>query len=319
MTSQTNLTSDTRSDINTGHRTCSTANQYTLPKPTWPATLELRGGYSEDPMFIDWGFLHPTVQLSTSTSPRYSPNSVNIGSWKNSGRISELNSLQNSSNASRNNLNSEVSESDHSAPSSPATSSHDNSSPSLSEPTVSPMQVSQIQCVKSSSEGSIKIGDNEHITAVTIETFGDNSVDTEEIEERQDTLENVIQTLSKSADELEAKNKEESKTILGIYDSYIDAADNCPEGELSIDMDIDTIPEMFKKPKCDILSSISLLKSKMSLPLVKVSDKSYTYLRPRSKTFSHLNKSSSIDGQALMEKLNDIVKEGNISPCGKES
>ena len=297
---------------------CSEVPQYTLPKPTWPTTLELRGGYHDDPMFVDWAFLHPAVQFCAS--PKYSPGSINMGSQKNSGRVSELNSLQNSSNASRNNVNSDVSESDHSAPSFPETSSHDSSSSSLSETTVSQMQNSQIQSIRSSSEDSNNIVVHENITTVTIEAFSDNSTKVEGMEENQDVLENVKQTRSQSADALEIKSKEECNTILGIYDSYMNTTDGNTEQKSNADKDINAIPEeKLNTSDSEKLSRIALLKSKMSLPLVKVSDKNYIYLRPRSKTFSNLNKSGGIDGNVLIEKLNGIVKEENSPPSEKSS
>ena len=92
------------------------------------------------------------------------------------------------------------------------------------------------------------------------------------------------------------KLKKETNTELGIYNSATDASDN------QNDVIEDNEP----------LSRTAILKSKMSLPLVKVSDKNYTYLRPRSKTFSHLHKNGGVDGRELLAKLNDIVKHEDL-------
>ena len=295
LTSQTNLTSDAGSEANTGHNTTTVdVYQYTLPKPTWPTTLELRGSYYEDPMFIDWGYLQPTGQHRIS--PKCSPNSLNVESRKSSGRVSDLSSLQNSANVSENNLNYEASESDHSAPSSPTSSSRGSMSSSLSETTISQIQNSEKEYTKSSSNDSNNTDKQENFITVITEKYGESSETENHEQGKEESSETVIQTRSKSADELEAKTKKETNTELGIYNSATDTSDN------QNDIIEDNEP----------LSRIAILKSKMLLPLVKVSDKNYTYLRPRSKTFSHLHKNGGVDGHELLAKLNDIVKHEDL-------
>ena len=297
LTSQTNLTSDAGFEA-TGHNTTTVdVYQYTLPKPTWPTTLELRGSYYEDPMFIDWGYLQPTGQHRIS--PKCSPNSLNVESRKSSGRVSDLSSCQNSANVSENNLNYKASDSDHSSPSSPTSSSPGSVSSSLSETTVSQIQNSEKQYSKSSSNDSNNIDEQEHFTTVIIEKYGENPLTENREQGKEETPESVIQTRSKSADELEAKDKKETNTELGIYNSASNATDN----------QNDIVEE---NKENEPLSRIAILKSKMSLPLVKVSDKNYTYLRPRSKTFSSLHKNGGIDGRELLAKLNDIVKQEDL-------
>ena len=293
LTSQTNLTSDAGSEANTGHNKAVDVYQYTLPKPTWPTTLELRGSYYEDPMFIDWGYLQPTGQHRIS--PKCSPNSLNVESRKSSGRASDLSSLQNSTNVSENNLNYEASKSDHSAPSSPSSSGGSMSS-SLSETTISQIQNSEKQYTKSSSNDSNNTEKQDNFITDIIEKYGESSVTENHEQGKEESSETVIQTRSKSADELEAKTKKETNIELGIYNSATDAHDN------QNDIIEDNEP----------LSRIAILKSKMSLPLVKVSDKNYTYLRPRSKTFSHLHKTGGVDGRKLLAKLNDIVNHEDL-------
>ena len=306
LTSQTNLTSEAGLEVSTGVTMATTAdvNQYTLPKPTWPTTLELRGSYYEDPMFIDWGYLQPAGQYRMS--PRCSPNSLNVESRKSSGRVSDLSSLQNSSNASENNLNCELSESDdHSAPSSPESSSRGSMSSSMSETTVSQVHNADKHHTKSSSNDSTKIDSaQEMFTTVVIEKYIENTETEKRNDEcKKETNETVMQTRSKSAEELETKNKKDTNSELGIYNSTIETANN---------------QNTEVKGLCDTsgnehLSRIALLKSKMSLPLVKVSDKNYTYLRPRSKTFSHLHKNGGIDGRELLAKLNDIANHEDLT------
>lgn len=266
QTSQTNLTSEAASDVNVnvipGH-TVPDLYQHSLPKPTWPTTLELRGSYYEDPAFIDWGCQYPMLHSSVSARCSFSRSSAdeesvqNIDEPENTVNLKNRGSALNPANLD---LHLEEQESGPSNPISPVSSSMKSSTSSLSDrpTTVSQMRNSvNEQQESSSSDNTQKMNVSESCRTKTYSAskmnfqFG-----------CDDQLKSIVSDETKSHSQrdvdLNLVSKSDSETR--------DASDT---GD-------------------DSFSELAKMKSKLSLPLVKVYGKNFTYyLRPRAKTCSH--------------------------------
>ncbi len=322
MTSQSYLTSGATSETQDSNKKGTTDENCVLPKPTWPA-MELRGSYYEEPMFMDWSFLQP----KPNGTPKFSPSSLKAGSGKNSGRVSDLNSFNNSANNSRLNVASEGSEAS-------TTRSRHTSSLSSCKSISSISSTNSLCSAPSGDKTCILNEDNslandnmspkiivhqpsvqdESETDTNFYTFAYVNVDPET---NSMTFENSLNSRSKSADELECKCKAEEESLLGIYDASFGTVD-----AHFVPIKIHKIEHKLSRPKFPT-PDIVKKKKEMRLPLQKVTDDDFE-VRPRSKTFTHIRqpRNGGVDGYELMSRLEKIAKKINADtphPNGKMS